>query len=135
MIKKSKEIFDENIDWNDDSGVIHSIKRDYQITEEDGWQDDHTLFNTNNFENRKIKGKQFGFQYITDDYRKVIPGYVFGTILMILVCIIVTINLPVIGIFIDIFSAVWIIGFWKKAPFSKWKNQSKKLKEEKNNKL
>ena len=63
MIKKSKEISDENIDWNDDSGVIHSIKRDYQITEEDGWQDDHTLFNTNNFENRKIKGKQFGFQF------------------------------------------------------------------------
>lgn len=135
MIKKSKEISDENIDWNDDSGVIHSIKRDYQITEEDGWQDDHTHFNTNNFENRKIKGKQFGFQYITDDYLKVIPGYIFGTILMIIVGIIVTIYFPIIGIFIDIFAVIWIIGMWKNAPFTKWKNQYKKLKEEKNKKL
>lgn len=127
---------DENVDWNDDSGVIHSIKNYYNITKEDGWQDNQALSNTNSFRNekRKIYGKQVGFQYITDDYRKVIPGYIFGTIFVILVCIIVTIIFPVIGIFIDIFGAIWIIGFWMKAPFTKWKNQSEKLKEGKSKK-
>lgn len=36
-----------------------------------------------------------------------------------------------VGIIVDIFALVWIIGFWVKAPFTKWKNQHEKLKKKK----
>ena len=126
------KITDKNNDWDDDSGVIHSKKTNYNITKEDGWQDNHDLFQTkhSDYKMRKIKGKQFGFTYETDDYRKVIPGYIIGTVFIILFGIILTIFVPSIGVFVDVFGIVWIIGMWKKAPFIKWKNQSERLKEE-----
>lgn len=124
--------FNESIDWDDDSGVIHTIKNGYNITKEDGWQDNHAN-GSNQLDSKmqKIKGKQFGFSYVTDDYRKVIPGYIFGTIFIIILGIVTTIILPFMGLFIDVFGIVWIIAMWKNAPFTKWNNQAKKLKEEK----
>lgn len=124
----------EKIDWDDDSGKIHTVKTTYSIKKEDGWQDNRALLTKSqriHSKTRKIKGRQFGFHYVTDDYRKVIPAYVIGTIFIIAVCIIWTIISPFTGILADIFGAVWIIGIWKKAPFTKWKNQSQNLKEEK----
>ncbi len=123
------------IDWNDDSGEIHTLHQKYETSSEDGFQKNHAYSTINKYgkKNRYIKGKQIGFKYLTDDYRKVIPGYVFATILMIAVTIILLFINVIIGIGFGIFSAFFIYGFWKNAPITKWKNQSKQIKSEKNN--
>lgn len=71
-----------------------------------------------------------GFTYRTDDYRKVLPGYIIGTVILIAVSIVMLILIPVVGIFVSIFSIAWIVGMWKKAPVKKWKNQEQRLKDE-----
>ena len=130
MNNESNELNSEKeIARDGDSGVIHTIKNGYNITQEDGWQNKHTLYGPE--QQQKIKGKQFGFTYVTDDYRKVIPVYILGTIFVIVLGIVMTVILPLMGIFIDIIGFFWIIGMWKNAPYTKWKNQAKKLKEEK----
>lgn len=121
------------IDWNDDTGEIHTLYQKYETSSEDGFQKNHAYSTINKYgkENRYIKGKQIGFKYLTDDYRKVIPGYVFATILMIALTIILLFINVIIGIGFGIFSAFFIYGFWKNAPITKWKNQSKQIKSEK----
>ena len=120
-------------DWNDDSGEIHTVIHQYHQTAEDGWQQNKALYGShlNTSKSRQIKGSQVGLVYQTDDYRKVLPGYIIGTILLLAVSIVLLILVPVVGVFVSIFSIVWIIGLWKKAPVKKWKNQAQKLKDEK----
>lgn len=123
----------EKVNFDDDSGEIHTIKEKYEITKEDGWQINHAvnLSNINSVNQPTfVKGKQWGFIYITDDYRKVIPVQIISTLVIIALCIgMLFIYLPM-GIFFCILGIVWIIGMWKNAPYKKWKNQSKKIKEE-----
>ena len=121
------------IDWNDDSGEIHTVYQKYETSSEDGFQRNHAYINRAGKKNRYIKGKQIGFKYVTDDYRKVLPGYVFATILIIAVTIILFFINVITGIVFGVFAAFFIYGFWKSAPITKWKNQSKKIKSEKNN--
>ncbi|MGN1147767.1 MAG: hypothetical protein ACI4TB_05050 [Lachnospiraceae bacterium] len=122
-------------DWKDDSGEIHTVKYQYSQSEEDGWQQNKALYGShlNTSKTRNIKGKQVGFYYATDDYRKVITGYVIGTVFAVLFSIIMLIIVPVMGILITIFSLVFIVSLWVKAPYKKWKNQADKLKQEKKN--
>ncbi len=35
---QSSQPYPEGVDWEDDSGAIHSVKQTYKITKEDGWQ-------------------------------------------------------------------------------------------------
>ena len=127
----------ENIqpDWDDDSGEIHTVIQQYNQTAEDGWQQNKALYGShlNTSKSRQIKGSQVGLVYQTDDYRKVLPGYIIGTVLLLAVSIILLILVPVIGVFFSIFSMIWIVGLWKKAPIKKWKNQAQKQKDEKQN--
>lgn len=119
-------------DFDDDSGEIHTTINYYNQTKADGWQQNRALYGPllNTSKTRNIKGTQTGFYYQTDDYRKVLPGYIIGTILMIIISIVLLILVPVFGVFVSIFSIAWIVGMWKKAPVKKWKNQAKKLKDE-----
>lgn len=119
-------------DFDDDSGEIHTTVNYYNQTKEDGWQQNKALYGShlNTSETRNIKGTQVGYTYVTDDYRKVLPAYIIGTILMIIISIVLLILVPVFGVFVSIFSIAWIVGMWKKAPVKKWKNQAKKLKDE-----
>ena len=39
----------------------------------------------------------------------------------------------ILGIGFGIFAEFFIYGFWKKAPITKWKNQSEQIKSEKKN--
>lgn len=121
------------IDWDDDSGVIHTSYQKYKTSPEDGFQKNHaySTINKQGKKHRYIKGKQTGFVYVTDDYRKVIPRYVLVTILMIAVTIILLIINIIIGIVFGTFAAFFIYGFWKKAPITKWKNQAERIKSEK----
>ena len=127
----------ENIqpDWDDDSGEIHTVIQQYHQTAEDGWQQNKALYGShlNTSKSRQIKGSQVGLVYQTDDYRKVLPGYIIGTVLLLAVSIVLLILVPVIGVFFSIFSMIWIVGLWKKAPIKKWKNQAQKQKDEKQN--
>ena len=120
-------------DWDDDSGEIHTVIQQYHQTAEDGWQQNKALYGShlNTSKSRQIKGSQVGLVYQTDDYRKVLPGYIIGTVLLLAVSIVLLILVPVVGVFVSIFSIVWIIGLWKKAPVKKCKNQAQKLKDEK----
>ena len=120
------------LDFGDDSGEIHTTINYYDQTKADGWQQNRALYGPllNTSKTRNIKGTQTGFYYQTDDYRKVLPGYIIGTILMIIISIVLLILVPIFGVFVSIFSIAWIIGMWKKAPVKKWKNQAKKLKDE-----
>ena len=122
-------------DWDDDSGEIHTVIHQYNQTAEDGWQQNKALYGShvNTSKTSQIKGNQVGLVYQTDDYRKVLPGYIIGTILLLAASIILLILVPVIGVFFSIFSIIWIVGLWKKAPIKKWKNQAQKLKDEKQN--
>ncbi len=119
-------------DFDDDSGEIHTTINYYNQTKADGWQQNRALYGPllNTSKTRNIKGTQTGFYYQTDDYRKVLPGYIIGTILMIIISIVLLILVPIFGVFVSIFSIAWIVGMWKKAPVKKWKNQAKKLKDE-----
>ena len=122
-------------DWDDDSGEIHTVIQQYHQTAEDGWQQNKALYGShlNTSKSRQIKGSQVGLVYQTDDYRKVLPGYIIGTVLLLAVSIVLLILVPVIGVFFSIFSMIWIVGLWKKAPIKKWKNQAQKQKDEKQN--
>ncbi|MDO4464002.1 MAG: hypothetical protein Q4C57_05580 [Bacillota bacterium] len=122
-------------DWDDDSGEIHTVIHQYNQTAEDGWQQNKALYGShvNTSKTSQIKGNQVGLVYQTDDYRKVLPGYIIGTILLLAASIVLLILVPVIGVFFSIFSIIWIVGLWKKAPIKKWKNQAQKLKDEKQN--
>lgn len=128
----------QKIDWDDDSGEIHTVVDKYKITKEDGWQRNnaiaqHSIVSGNQHQSnmRYVKGTQVGVRMTTDDYRMVIPAYIIGTILIIVVCIVVTFVWLPLGVFFDIFGIVWIIGLWAKAPYTKWRNQREKLKEQK----
>ena len=112
----------KKIDWNDDSGEIHTVHQKYKISSEDGFQKNHAYSTTNKAgkENRYIKGKQIGVTYVTDDYRKVIPGYICATILIIVITIILLFINIIVGIGFAIFAAFFIYGFWKNAPIKKW---------------
>ncbi|MCM1494672.1 MAG: hypothetical protein NC089_02630 [Bacteroides sp.] len=128
----------QEVDWEDDSGEIHTVASNYNITWEDGWQKNNGIRNrsivTGNQHQSKmryVRGMQTGGSVTTDDYRVVIPAYIIGTIVIIVLCIVVTFVYLPLGIFFDIVGIVWIIGLWAKAPFTKWKNQKKKLEEEK----
>lgn len=127
---------EQNVDWNDDSGEIHTIKHKYHLSAKDGWQRNRALYGSHvvTSDRRRIKGTQVGYTYVTDDFRKVLPGYIIGTILMIVISIVFCIFIPFVGILVSIFSIVWIIGMWKQAPIKKWQNQAKKIKQEKENK-
>ncbi len=123
------------IDWDDDSGAIHTSYQKYKTSPEDGFQKNHAYYmvSKQGKKNRYIKGVQVGFMYTTDDYRKVIPGYIFVTILMITVTIILLFINIIMGIVFGIFAVFFIYGFWKNAPITKWKNQAKRIKSEKKN--
>ncbi len=114
----SDELQNQNVNWDDDSGEIHTVSKRYYTTAQDGWQDNHALsgLNKNGSDRRKIKGKQIGFQYVTDDYRKVLPGYIIATVVIVAFCIIAFLIHPIAGIGVTAFGAVWIVGFWKNAP-------------------
>lgn len=122
-------------DWDDDSGVIHTSYQNYKTSSKDGFQENHaySMVNKQGRKNRYIKGTQIGVTYTTDDYRVVLPGYVFSTILMIVVTIILLSVNIMMGIIFGIFAGFFIYGFWKNAPIKKWKNQAKRRKSEKKN--
>ncbi len=122
-------------DFSDDSGDIHTSIHYYNQTKEDGWQQNRALYGPklNTSRTRNIMGTQTGFYYQTDDFRKVLPGYIAGTLIMIIISIVTLILIPFLGIFITIFSIVWIVGMWKKAPIKKWQNQAAKLNGEADN--
>lgn len=129
-----KEQMDSNnqIDWDDDSGVIHTHKENYHLTKEDGWQENRALRGMNKVghKTRNIKGTQVGYSYVTDDYRAVIPAYIIGTIIVIIFCVVATMVFLPLGIMIDIMGVAWVVGMWKNAPYKKWKNQAQKRKEQ-----
>ena len=132
MADGDEQVMPNHPDFGDDSGEIHTTINYYNQTKADGWQQNRALYGPllNTSKTRNIKGTQTGFYYQTDDYRKVLPGYIIGTILMIIISIVLLILVPIFGVFVSIFSIAWIVGMWKKAPVKKWKNQAKKLKDE-----
>lgn len=138
MDSEKKQLSSNNeINWDDDSGEIHTRTAVYHQTPEDGWQRNRGYHQHSGHKYRKryIKGYAVGKTYVTDDFRKVIPGYIIATIAVIALCVAVTkIYLPM-GIMFDIMGIAWIIGFWKNAPYKKWKNQSEKLKEKSENEM
>lgn len=109
------------IDWNDDSGAIHTSSQKYKTSLEDGFQKNHAyyLINSQGKKNRYIKGVQTGITYTTDDYRIVIPGYIFTTIFMITITIVLFFINIIIEIVSGIFVVLFIYGFWKNAPITK----------------
>ncbi len=115
--------------------MIHTSESTYHLTKEDGWQENRALQGMNKVghKTRYIKGTQVGYHYVTDDYRRVIPAYIIGTIMVIIICVVVTMIFLPMGIMFDIMGAAWVIGMWKNAPYKKWKNQDKKLKEQSKN--
>lgn len=123
------------IDWDDDSGAIHTSSQKYKTSFKDGFQKNHAYYQTNSYgkKNRYIKGIQTGFTYTTDDYRIVVPGYIFATIFMIAITIVFFFINIIIGIVFGIFAVLFIYGFWKNAPITKWKNQAKQIKSKKKN--
>lgn len=127
----------EEIDWDDDSGEIHTYKEKYHLTKEDGWQPNRAYrglgLSKQGKKNRMIKGTQIGTTYVTDDYRKVIPVQIISTIIVIVLCIVVTKLILPVGILFDIMGVAWVIGIWKRAPYKKWKNQANKRKEDSKN--
>lgn len=123
------------IDWDDDSGEIHTLKETYETNWSDGWQESEYTYKTGSkigVGKSMFRGKKVETHYETDNYKVVLPGYIISTILVIVVCIIMWFVKPIMGGIFTVFSVFWVIGFWKKAPYKKWKNQAKKLKESKN---
>lgn len=131
----------EGVDWDDDSGAIHTVKNTYKITKEDGWQR-----NRGYHRNRRpvdvggarpqmIKGTQVGMSYSTDDYRVVIPALIIMLLIMVVICVVVTILIPPMGIIFDIFMLIAVIGMIRQRPDKKWRAQAKRLKEEKERNL
>lgn len=133
LLEQTDETGNAVPDWDDDSGEIHTVVREYNSGAEDGWHRNKAKYGSNIPEFREVKGKQSGFIYQTDDYRKVLPGYIIATVVVILLCVVMLILVPVMGVLITVFGVVFIIGFWKDAAKSstKWKNQAKRLKDEK----
>lgn len=136
---QSSVSYPEGVDWNDDSGAIHTVKQTYKITKEDGWQDNRGYHrNMMSPEQRrtkpqKIKGTQVGIHYETDDYRVVIPVLIVMGLIITAVCVIVTIIIPPFGIFFDIIWALAVIGIIRQRPDRKWRNQAKRHREAKEN--
>ena len=136
---QSSAAYPEGVDWDDDSGAIHTVKQTYKITKEDGWQDNRGYHrNMMSPEQRrtkpqKIKGTQVGIHYETVAYRVVVPLlFIFG-IIMTAVCVIVTMKIPLFGIFFDVMWALTIIGIIRQRYDKKWRNQAKRRKEAKEN--
>lgn len=126
------------VDWEDDSGEIHTVTHVVKLTKEDGWQRNHVITqhqvvagNQYQSQMRYFKGTQVNVYKTTDDYRVVIPAYIIGTILVIAICIVVTFVWLPLGVIFDIFGIVWLVGIWAKAPFVKWRNQREKLQDKK----
>lgn len=136
---QSSAAYPEGVDWDDDSGAIHTVKQTYKITKEDGWQDNRGYHrNMMSPEQRrtkpqKIKGTQVGIHYETDDYRVVIPFLIIFGIIMTTVCVIVTMKIPLFGIFFDVMWVLTIIGIIRQRYDKKWRNQAKRRKEAKEN--
>lgn len=131
--------YPEGVDWDDDSGAIHTIKQTYKITKEDGWQDNRAYHrNMLSSEERitgpqKIKGTQVGMSYTTDDYRVVIPVLIVFGLIMTAVCVFLTITVPLFGILFDVIWVMAIIGTIRQRYDKKWRNQAKRRKEAKEN--
>ena len=120
----------DKVNWDDDSGEIHTVSHTTVQTPEDGWQEVHRLNGKVTDTPHFVKGKQVHYTYTTDDYRKVIPALIISTIIIAAFCVGAWFISPIIGVLITIFGVVWIVGSWKQAPKTKWKNQAQKLKEE-----
>ena len=124
----------KKIDWDDDSGEIHTQKEVCKTDFSDGWQENTSFGGTNkglSYTHSKFIGKSTEIHYVTDDYRKVIPAYIIVTLFIIVLCVVMLCVKLSIGLIFSVFGVVWIIGLWAKAPHKKWKNQHKKLNEEK----
>lgn len=136
---QSSKPYPEGVDWDDDSGAIHTVKQTYKITKEDGWQDNRAYHrNMLSPERRKtkpqkIKGMQVGMSYTTDDYRVVIPALIVFGIIMTAVCVFLTIVIPPFGIMFDVFWVLTVIGIIRQRYDKKWRNQAKRRREEKEN--
>lgn len=120
----------ETVDWKDDSSEIHTVTSHYHITEEDGWQKNYSHIPSAD-EPQAVKGTQIGIQYETDDYRKVLAGYIIASLFFPLISVFLLIIVPVVGIPFAVISVIGIVSMWKNAPYKKWKNQAKKRKEKK----
>lgn len=126
-------------DWDDDSGAIHTEKHSYKITKDDGWQRNRgyrrnmTHFEAERNTPQMIKGTQVGMSYSTDDYRVVMPALIVMLLVMAGVCVVVTCLIPPFGIFFDVMFVLVVIGIIRQRPDKKWRNQAKRLKEEKEN--
>ncbi len=125
------------VDWEDDSGAIHSRKYTYKITKEDGWKANAYYRRLPVGQRRKtpqmIKGTQVGMVYTTDDYRVVVPVLIVLGILMTAVCVFLTIKVPPLGILFDVFWFVVLISNLRPKHIRKWRNQAKRHKEQKEN--
>ena len=135
--KQSSTPDPEGVDWEDDSGAIHSFKYTYKITKEDGWQGNAYYRNLPVGQKRKnpqmIKGTQKGVHYTTDDYRVVVPVLIVLGLLMTAVCVFLTIKFPLLGILFDVFWFVVLISNIRPRHIRKWRNQAKRHKEQKEN--
>ena len=133
MEYKTNQDPNKPIDWEDDSGEIHTLKETYKTTKEDGWQVSEGFYKTNSgvgYGKTMFKGTSVNMHYETDDYRKVIPGYIIATLFVIALCVVMWFVKPIMGGIFTVFGIFWVVGFWAKAPYKKWKNQAQKLKEE-----
>lgn len=136
---QSSTPYPEGVDWDDDSGAIHSVKNTYKITKEDGWQANRGYHRSmmspeqRRTKPQKIKGMQVGMSYSTDDYRVVIPVLIVFGLLITAVCVVVTIIIPPFGILFDVMWIAAVIGIIRQRPDKKWRNQAKRRKEQKDN--
>ncbi len=136
---QSSQPYPEGVDWEDDSGAIHSVKQTYKITKEDGWQVNRgyhgSMMSPGERRTRPqmIKGTQVGMHYETDDYRVVVPFLIVIGIIMTAVCVLVTISAPLFGVIFDVMWLIAIVGIIRRRPDKKWRAQAKRRKEAKEN--
>ncbi len=136
---QSSEPYSEGVDWDDDNGAIHSIKYNYKITKEDGWQANrgyHRYMMSSEMRRttpQMIKGTQVGIKYKTDDYRIVVPFLIVVGTIMTAVCVFLTIVVPPFGILFDVMWLIAIVGIIRRRPDKRWRAQAKRRKEAKEN--
>lgn len=132
MEYKTNENPNKPVDWNDDSGEVHTVKETYKTTWDDGWQESEFSYKTGSkvaVGKSMFRGNKVETHYETDNYKVVVPGYIISTILVIALCVVMWFVKPIMGGIFTVFGLFWVVGFWKHAPIKKWKNQAKKSKE------
>jgi len=124
---------DKQVDWDD--GKIHTVVQGYDINDPKHWNKNVSYRPQDDMSPQYIKGSQKGFLVVTNDPRIVIPAYIIGSVIFIIITMILFAF--EMTRFMGVFSAIILIIFWVatlKQNIPTWIELSKTLKNDKNKK-